>query len=105
MADLAQILDMLERDGALELLPTPPADAGDTPWPRIEPTDGIAHVDHSRLFPDSRRITDRGREDFEIYGDDWELDRDTAASILGDTDAAGAAAPPAWDVWAWYQPI
>ena len=107
MPDIGQILEMLERDQALE-----DQDPSDTaPWPQIEPEDQILELDYDRLFP--ARVTDRGVEDFEVYGDQWEITDEAVEDILSTdetVDIAGRpgstqASPPQWDIWAWYQPI
>src|SRR4051812_43882787 len=98
MPVIGEILDLLDRSEALEL---------DTPatepwWPQIDDTDQVVEVDFQRLF--QRRAANDGL-DFELYGDDWELGPDDAMEVSEDVGAGGAATPPEWDIWAWYQPI
>ena len=107
MPDLGRILDMLDRDDALELdaQADRPGDSGDSLWPTIEDGDEVLEVDYARLFPTSRP-TDRGYDDFEVYGDEWFLSEDDVGEILGEVGRdPGESTPPGWDVWAWYQPI
>jgi predicted RNA binding protein YcfA (HicA-like mRNA interferase family) len=106
--DLARILDMLERANALEIETSPAEpsdDDGESAWPSIEADEAILEVDYGRLFP-TRNPVDRGREDFEVYGDNWEISEDDAGTILDGIggDPAESRAPE-WDIWAWYQPI
>jgi predicted RNA binding protein YcfA (HicA-like mRNA interferase family) len=100
MPDLARILDLLERDDALHLAER----LNEPSWPDIDENEAVFEVDYGRLFP-TRRPTDRGQQDFELFGDDWELPEDQAGSVLEGPNASGAGQPPEWDVWAWYQPI
>ena len=104
MPDLSTILNMLDRDDALDLnLQRWPDE--ERVWPTTDGSD-VHEVDYERLFPSPRRATDRGVEDFEIYGDDWTIDDDVARDITEGVGAAPREAnPPVWDVWAWYQPI
>lgn len=100
MADVGQILDLLDRDDALELWR---ADE-DFQWPEPGEDEAAVEVDHSRLFP-RHRPSDRGSQDFDLYGDDWDLSGGVGADILGGLDTDAPTQPPEWDVWAWYQPI
>lgn len=100
MPDLGRILDLLERDEALDLMDDQQPDF----WPPIEDDDVVLEVDHGRLFP-TRRPVDRGQQDFEVFGDEWDLRDDDAESVLGPSRNSSPGAPPEWDVWAWYQPI
>src|SRR6059058_334956 len=98
MPDLTQILGMLERDGALEL------EEHDDTWPSIDDGETVFEVDHGALFPRSR--PQRDGADFDLYGDEWEIPWEDADGIVGEGPAArSSAAPPEWDIWAWYQPI
>jgi predicted RNA binding protein YcfA (HicA-like mRNA interferase family) len=105
MPELSRILGMLQRDGALDLddpsYPTPieppPAETVELEYQRFE-------LDYDRLFPS--RPPARDGADYELYGDDWEIDgalTEDLASLAG--SGYGSDAPPEWDVWAWYQPI
>ena len=101
MPDLARILDLLDRDDALELHEPLEGEV----WPEIDEGEEVLEVDYGRLFP-TRRPTDRGQQDFEVFGDEWDLTEDQASAILDqDSTPMGRAEPPEWDVWAWYQPI
>lgn len=107
MPDLGRILDLLERADALELddSPAEPTDDGESTWPSIEDGETILEVDYGRLFPRSSPL-DRGREDFEVYGDEWELGQDDAGTILDEIgEDPSESDAPKWDIWAWYQPI
>lgn len=93
MADLGQIIDLLDRDGALHL--DGQRDFGD--WPRVD--GDVLPVDFNRLAT----VGDEGRLD------EWfpEVDPAVLDDVLsgkGDLrDSSGAV--PAVDVLAWYQPI
>jgi hypothetical protein len=103
MADLGRILDMLERDGALDLSPSGFAPRPD--WPTIDEGDELREVDYRGLFPGARP-TRRGERDYEVFGDDWEVGQELIDALFEETSGEPAASgPPAWDVWAWYQPI
>jgi predicted RNA binding protein YcfA (HicA-like mRNA interferase family) len=114
MPDLGRILDLLNRDEALQL--GEPDEPERDMWPTVEPNEEVYEVDHARLFPTERPL-DRGHQDFEFFGDEWDLP-DAAAEIVlnpnsestkeqGVQDGPQAVSdrPPEWDVWAWYQPI
>jgi predicted RNA binding protein YcfA (HicA-like mRNA interferase family) len=99
--EFGHVLEMLDRDDALEL--HEPLES--RIWPEIEQGEDIVEVDYGRLFP-AHPPTDRGQDDFEVFGDDWDLNEDSASDILEPRPAyKGAMGPPQWDVWAWYQPI
>jgi len=105
--ELGRILDMLERADALEIDASPAAlgDDGESMWPSVEAGETVLEVDYGRLFP-TRNPIDRGPEDFEVYGDDWQLGEDDAGTILDEIgEDLNESQPPEWDVWAWYQPI
>ena len=107
MPDLGRILDMLDRDGALEIEPQsdPPGGPRASVWPSVENGEEVFEVDHARLFP-THNPTDRGYEDFEVHGDDWLLSEDDVGEIVGEVGRdVSESTPPGWDVWAWYQPI
>ncbi len=103
MPALTHILEILDRDDALELVDPP------TVWPSLDSEDEVYELDWTRLFP--RRVTDRGAEEWDLYGDDgWALPDDVLERISGggrgqlDVSADGRT-PPGWDRCAWYQPI
>jgi predicted RNA binding protein YcfA (HicA-like mRNA interferase family) len=108
MPDLAQILELLDRDGALDL-----GESNDTQlprdWPRVTRNEEVQEVDYGRLFPRRRGVRDG--EDYEIYGDEWEPPADDLRRIFEreseseDDNGKPIVGPPLWDVWAWYQPI
>jgi hypothetical protein len=107
MPDVGRILDMLERDDALEL--DSHDDLSDEPsgpaWPSVEEGEEVLEVDYARLFP-AGDPTERGDADFEIYSDGWILSEDDLAEILGEVGRdPNESRPPGWDVWAWYRPI
>lgn len=103
MPDLSVILNMLDRDDALDLS-SPDLDQDDPIWPSTDDQQ-VFEVDYQRLFP-TTRPTDRGFEDFDLYGDDWHVDDEIVDEIVGGVGSApGESVPPEWDVWAWYQPI
>jgi len=100
MADLADILGFLDREGALEIGAAPAV------WPVLEADAEVFELDWSRLFP--RRITDRGQQDWENFGNDgWTLPDDLYGRIAGEISASpsNTGSAPGWDRCAWYQPI
>lgn len=103
MPDLSVILNMLDRDEALDLS-AQDLDRDDPIWPTTDDQQ-VFEVDYQRLFP-TARPTDRGFQDFEVYGDDWYVDEEIVDEVVGGMGSApGESEPPEWDVWAWYQPI
>src|SRR6266851_961969 len=88
MPDIRQILDMLERDQALELQ-EPLAEGL---WPAVADDEIILEVDQDRLFP-RRPPTDRGERDFDLYGDDWGLTDNNAADIVQGPEHLGPILP------------
>ena len=109
MPDLARLLELLEREGALHLDHDHPVNERPHPWPTVDEDEQPVEVDFARLFPTRRPARDG--EDFELYGDEWEPTEDDLRHVLFDDDAAdyqaedADAPPPQWDIWAWYQPI
>lgn len=105
MASISEILEFLDREGALSL--------GDVPdvWPTLGEGEEVYEVDWSRLFP--RRPLDQGPNDWDLYGSqEWELDGDDLVRIFGagrsDEPHESNDSPestPGWDRCAWYQPI
>lgn len=100
-------LDLLDRDGALELDAEIPVERNVS----VEDFD-VYEVDLDRLFPSGR--AERNGEDFDLYGDDWELPRriiELMNEILGYNTLVpapigsghGRPQPLPWDIWAWYQ--
>lgn len=103
MPDLSVILNMLDRDDALELSQRPP-NRDERLWPTAEDQE-LLEVDYQRLFP-NRRPVDRGFQDFEVYGDEWFIDDEAVEGIVGGVGTVpDESEPPEWDIWAWYQPI
>jgi hypothetical protein len=103
MPDIGLILDLLERHEALELSGS--HSDNDMLWPEISQGETILEVDYGRLFPRARP-SDRGAQDWDLYGDEWQIGQGDAAGVIeGGADGPSAARPPEWDVWAWYQPI
>src|SRR5688572_16639709 len=100
LPEIGRIIEVLERDGALEL-ERPTRDEG--PWPVLEPDETIEEVDYDGLFP-TRAPNSNGDWDYELWGDPWEPDGASAEEIAAGV-GKGVADPPLWDVWAWYQPI
>ena len=99
MDNIDVIVDLLDHDECLAI--------GRSPWdPEIDHNGSeIWQTKWGALFPDKSFI-DRGSEyDWEIYGDDWDLDLEELDQIFNRPDDPGMEKPEAWDVAAWYQPI
>jgi predicted RNA binding protein YcfA (HicA-like mRNA interferase family) len=98
MPTLAQILEVLDRDEALEVGAAPDI------WPTLDPDDAVYELDWSRLFPG--RVLDRGQADWDLYGnDEWSLPPETLQQFDDRTPSGVDRSPPGWDRCAWYQPI
>lgn len=99
MNRIDEIISVLDADNSLEL--------GQSPWhkeidhERYE----IRQVDWGRLFPNSKPQDRSPDNDWEIYGDDWEIDSETPYEIFEEGSDQDASRPEEWDVCAWYQPI
>jgi hypothetical protein len=99
MNRIDEIISVLDADNSLEL--------GQSPWhkeidhERYE----IKQVDWGRLFPNSKPQDRSPDNDWEIYGDDWEIDSETPYEIFEEGSDQDASRPEEWDVCAWYQPI
>ena len=76
MPGLGEIIELLERDDALEVGHASETDDG--AWPTIAEDEDVQEVDHGRLFPGRRPARD-GR-DIDLYGDEWEIDVDSDAA-------------------------
>ena len=98
--EILEIVSTLERDEGLEL--------GGSPWePDVRHDSVFTHqVDWRKLFPEERP-QDQGLEyDWEVYGDDWEVDTEDLGEIFEPVPEVGNnSSPEEWDVCAWYQPI
>jgi predicted RNA binding protein YcfA (HicA-like mRNA interferase family) len=101
---LGDILQMLERDDALEIGAAPDI------WPTLDPDADVYELDWQRLFP--RRPLDRGEEAWELYADDdWVIPESLVDAVSGGSDELvrrpepSTTTPPGWDRCAWYQPI
>ena len=99
MQNLHHILALLHYDGALE------HDYPGDPKPSQSPLAETLKVDYRRLFPSQRPFL-YGQSDYELHGDDWEIDQELAEYLVSAAGSGyGFGGPPEWDIWAWYQPI
>ena len=98
MTRIDNIIDILDKSGALDM--------GGSPWEPDLPQGNfdIYQVDWNRLFP-GRKPSDQGSEEWDIYGDQWDLNADELRDILDSINPDGKPVEHEWDTCAWYQPI
>jgi hypothetical protein len=113
MATAERIVEWLEEHDAFQL--------GESPWRTVSENEDVFLIDWKRLFP-SERPGDRGQNDWDVFGDDWEFgeevraDRDTGEFVSRARDALESDRPSddegpeiaerlGWDTCAWYQPM
>ena len=98
MTRIDQVIDLLDLSSALHL--------GHSPWSVDLDYDqvDVVQVDWSKLFP-SKRPTDKGNYDWEIYGDQWDLNSEEFEDILDTSNISNEIISKKWDTCAWYQPI
>jgi len=111
MENIDPIVDMLDRDNALEL---------DNQERTYSEDHKPVAIDWDSLFPG--RIGEKGEEDWEVFGDPWqsELPENVVSEIVGqigsegiESDSPSSSYPEdveksegaIWDICAWYQPI
>jgi len=91
-------------------------DQKEPPWPTFNPQDSRAYpVNWESLFPNVRRREKDGEYEWDVYGDDWQLNlgNDFENDLQGalesgyptEDEIRDMARGNLWDVCAWYQPI
>jgi len=113
MATSQQIVNWLQQQDSIRF--------GESPWRTVTENEDVHLVDWKRLFP-SQRPDDRGQNDWDVFGDEWEFGFETGANdestqfvtrirnALDEqrpTDEKGTdfAEGLNWDTCAWYQPM
>jgi len=113
MPNAEQIVNWLDRNTAIHL--------GQSPWRTVAANEDIFRIDWTRIFP-SERPGVRGRNDWELSGDEWQVGEETVTDrktleFVGQIRDALETGPPSehegpgiaertgWDTCAWYQPM
>lgn len=99
MNRIDEIISVLDADECLAL--------GKSPWHKGIDYDlyEIRQVNWEKLFPKHKPQDRSPYNDWEIFGDEWEIDSEIPYEIFENLSENEEETPEEWDVCAWYQPI
>lgn len=99
MNRIDEVISVLEADNSLAL--------GQSPWATDidDKSFEIRQVDWGKLFPHKGPQDISRDNDWEVHGDDWDIDGELEHEIFESASEIDVSTPEEWDVCAWYQPI